>query len=232
MLPSPRQVRRCPATSKQAAEAASGLPPVSAVGSPTSTGVPPPAPLPTRADTVPSPSLPHSRLQGPTRLCSSSAPQQPRPQCAAAAARAAQWLRAPLHRTRMWRHRSGGRTRCAGAAPTWRHSTISDFSPVRALPRLQCCHPRVSAAAHLSVITSCPAGPALPGQVRDGKVTNITCGDVPKMLEEGWVVLDVRPPSEVENVSKHEWAWACADAGKSRGPVGKTACSPSRGIEG
>ena len=57
---------------------------------------------------------------------------------------------------------------------------------------------------------ACPCFPLfLPcsGQVRDGKVTNITCGDVSKMMAEGWVVLDVRPPSEVQNVS----ATTCRD---------------------
>ena len=37
-------------------------------------------------------------------------------------------------------------------------------------------------------------------QLRDGIVKNVMAKDVSSMLEDGWTVLDVRPPSETKKV--------------------------------
>eukprot|EP01026_Neomeris_dumetosa_P073398 TRINITY_DN7549_c0_g1_i1.p2 TRINITY_DN7549_c0_g1~~TRINITY_DN7549_c0_g1_i1.p2 ORF type:complete len:271 (-),score=45.39 TRINITY_DN7549_c0_g1_i1:112-924(-) len=38
-------------------------------------------------------------------------------------------------------------------------------------------------------------------QIKEGKVKNVTCGDIPKLMQEGWVLLDVRPQNETSKAT-------------------------------
>eukprot|EP01023_Acetabularia_acetabulum_P029574 TRINITY_DN278_c0_g1_i1.p2 TRINITY_DN278_c0_g1~~TRINITY_DN278_c0_g1_i1.p2 ORF type:complete len:274 (-),score=65.00 TRINITY_DN278_c0_g1_i1:383-1204(-) len=38
-------------------------------------------------------------------------------------------------------------------------------------------------------------------QIREGKVKNVSCSEIPKMMQEGWVLLDVRPSTETKKAS-------------------------------
>jgi len=38
-------------------------------------------------------------------------------------------------------------------------------------------------------------------QIKEGKVKNVSCGDIPGMMKDGWVLLDVRPSTETKKAS-------------------------------
>lgn len=40
----------------------------------------------------------------------------------------------------------------------------------------------------------------MPPQIREGKVQNVSAKEAGKLVKEGWVLLDVRPPTEIANV--------------------------------
>lgn len=47
---------------------------------------------------------------------------------------------------------------------------------------------------------SCPLPPPRLRQVRDGKVQNVTAAEAGQLVKDGWVLLDVRPPTEIAQV--------------------------------